>query len=470
MSRLTINNKPVKKKTNSLAKFDIAIVVMAVLYTFAEFYNKMFPIKISLALLLVVIIISAIGLLVNKKWAKIIAILLVAGLTIGQAYAQFSLDRMVGYRDSSQQTTQLVVLVDSPLQSIQEADGKIFGRSPSTTDEMLKSVTDKIAPTTMGQVIDSNDDITLATKLLHSEIEVMILNEATRGTISEVIEDFDSRTRVLGSVMVEVPKKDVAKPVNTSSETFTVLISGIDTEGPVSSVSRSDVNILMTVNPKTHEILTVSVPRDTYIPISCFGNGYDKLTHSGIQGVDCTLTSLENFLGIDINYYARVNFTSVINILNVVGPIDVYSHYTFTTNNGQYTFYEGINTMNADQALLFSRERYNLPNGDIGRGIHQQEVIKATLSKIISSVSLFNMETLISQINQSVDTNFGSDALSGLVNKQLSENPSWNFTSFAISGTGDSRPTYLYPNQNLYVMHPEEALVQEAVNMIQAMK
>lgn len=468
MSQSTLNKPNDKKK--SLLKYDILLIIAAILYSIAEYYNKMFPLKISAAALLVVVIITALGLLINKRWVKILCTLIVLALSVAQFYSQYSLNRLVEHKDTSVQRTDLIVLADSPMQRLADSDGKIFGKSSSVSEQSVKGIQDKIAPATMGELIEEKDDITLATKLLHGEIEVMILNEAVRPTIEEVIKDFSTRTRVLESVSVEVEKPKTAKPVNTESETFTILISGLDTEGPVNTVSRSDVNILMTVNPKTHEILTVSIPRDSFMPISCFGDAYDKLTHSGIQGIDCTQTTIENYFGIDINYYARVNFTSVINILNIVGPIDVYSHYTFTTNNGMYTFYEGINTMNADQALLFSRERYNLPNGDIGRGIHQQEVIKATFNKILNSANLFNLEALINQISYSVDTNFGSEELSKLVNKQLNENPSWTFKTFAVSGTGASTPTAMYPYQNLYVMNLDPALVQEAVDMINAMK
>ena len=237
----------------------------------------------------------------------------------------------------------------------------------------------------------------------------------------------------------------------------------------MTTISRSDVNILMTVNPTTHEILTTSIPRDSFIPISCFDDYYDKLTHSGIRGVDCTVNSLENYLGVTINYYARVNFTSVINILDVVGSIDVYSHYSFQAYDGTW-FNEGINTLNSQQALVFSRERKNVPGGDITRGIHQQEVIKATFSKIVTSISPWNIEGLISQFNTSVDTDFGSDGLSALLQLQLEKNPSWNFETLAITGEGGMSTTYLYPDQNLSIIYPNETDVQTARDKINSMK
>ncbi len=470
MNRSTTNRVPVTKNKPHLVPYDIVLVLSIVIYTIAEFYNSMFPFRFSLALFLGALIVTAIGLLVQKRWVKVVMTLIVLAMAITLLYSQFSLNRIVAQRSKSTQVMSLVVREDSTLQTLEDASGAHFGKSPSISQEMMDDLVNQLENVSLSNISDKDDDISLAHALLNQEIDVMILNEATRGTINEVINGFDTQTRVLGEVSVEVEKVDTAKHVNTQTETFTILISGIDTEGPVTSVSRSDVNILMTINPVTHEILTVSIPRDSYIPISCFGGGYDKLTHSGIRGVDCTLTSLENYMGIDINYYARVNFTSVINILNVVGPIDVYSHYTFTTNNGAYTFYEGVNTMNADQALMFSRERYNVPGGDITRGVHQQEVIKATMNKILSSINLFTIEPLINQINQSVDTNFDSNALSGLVQKQIDSNPSWNFNTFAITGDVGSSTTYLYPYQNLSIMYPNQAQVEEAVSLIEAMK
>lgn len=468
MSQSTINNRTKKpKKKINLKPYDIAIIVSAVLYAIAEYYNISIPLKWSVGAFLGVIIIAAIGLLIDKRFAKIISIILILALAFAQFYMQFSLNRIVSGGDTSIESTSLVVLIDSDMQSVDDANGRIFGFSNSVSQVSLNNVKEHVS---MGQAILLDDDIRVASDLINGEIEVMLLNEATRSTIEEVIEDFSEVTRVLEKIDITIEKEDTSKPVDTAKDGFTILISGIDTSGPVTTVSRSDVNILMTVNPTTHEILTVSIPRDSYVPVSCFDYNYDKLTHSGIRGPECTVSTLENYLGITINYYARVNFTSVLNILDVVGPIDVYSHYTFTTNNGAYTFYEGINTMNSDQALMFSRERYNVPGGDITRGVHQQEVIKATFSKIVSGITPFNIEPLIGQFNQSVDTNFSSSGLSQLLQLQLDQNPSWNFETYAINGEGGMTPTYLYPYQNLYVLYPYSNEVQEATNLINSMK
>ena len=463
MSQSTINNK---KKTGNLIRYDTVIVISAILYAIAEYYNISIPVKWSIGAFLGVIIIAAIGLLVKSRAVKVIVSLIILAMAFTQFYMQYSLNRLVMGRSKSVETTSLVVVKESPFETMSDANGARFGYSNSVTQESIENVKSKVQ---MGNETLESDDVRGASNLLNGAIDVLVLNEASRGTITEVIPDFNERTRVLESLDVKVQKVDTTKHVNTSKEGFTVLISGIDTDGPVTSVARSDVNILMTVNPVTHEILTTSIPRDSYIPLTCLDNNYDKLTHSGVRGVDCTVSSLENYLGITINYYARVNFTSVINILDVVGPIDVYSHYSFEAYDGSW-FNEGINTLDSYQALVFSRERKNVPGGDITRGIHQQEVIKATFSKVVSSISPWNMEALISQFNQSVDTDFGSNALSALLQLQLDRNPSWNFETFAITGEHGMTPTYMYPNQNLSVIYPNETDVQTARDKINSMK
>ena len=465
MSRSTLNNKKLKKPVNLLT-YDIILIVSAVLYALAEFYNISIPTTWSIGAFLGVVLITAVGLLLRNRWGKVIAIVLVLLLAFAQAYMQFSLNRLVTDRGKSIETTSLVVMQDSPFQTLDDTIGASFGYSTSVTDESLANIRTKVS---MGSETELGDDIRAASDLINYQVEVLLLNEATRSTIVEVIPDFNERTRVLELIDHEVVKVSTTKEVNTSTEGFTVLISGIDTDGPVTTISRSDVNILMTVNPTTHEILTMSIPRDSFLPISCFDDYYDKLTHSGIRGVDCTVNSLENYLGVTINYYARVNFTSVINILDVVGSIDVYSHYSFQAYDGTW-FNEGINTLNSQQALVFSRERKNVPGGDITRGIHQQEVIKATFSKIVTSISPWNIEGLISQFNTSVDTDFGSDGLSALLQLQLEKNPSWNFETLAITGEGGMSTTYLYPDQNLSIIYPNETDVQTARDKINSMK
>lgn len=466
MARSTTNKSLDPKK---VIKYDVLLVLFGIGFSIAEFYNQLLPIKFSLGLMLGVIILIAIGLLVSKRWIKVLIMLLIGVLIFGLVYSQFSLQRVLGNRGYKTETTSIIVVKESTIENIEQLEGKTIGYSPIITQEMLAETQSKLADITYTEKGDYSSDAEVAEELLNGGIDAMYLNEGMRATMNEMIEDFDEKTRIVSEFSVEVKQEETAKEVNTSSESFTVLISGIDTTGPVSSVSRSDVNILMTVNPNTHEILTVSIPRDSFIPISCFGGAKDKLTHSGIKGSECTVKSLENYLGININYYARVNFTSVINLLNIVGPIDVYSHYTFIGYEGS-SFVQGMNTLNAAQALEFSRTRSTVPGGDFTRGIHQQEVIKGTFNKLLRSINPVNIEPIIAQVNRSVDTNMSTSAVAGLMQKQINENPAWNFETYAIDGTTGWSTTALYPYQQLSIVHPNTAKVQEASNLINSMK
>ena len=186
--------------------------------------------------------------------------------------------------------------------------------------------------------------------------------------------DFYSLVRSIYTFKIKINVKDVSKDVDVLNDTFNIYLSGIDTYGEISSVSRSDVNIILTINPKTHQILLTSIPRDTYVQLSGTTGYKDKLTHAGIHGVEKSISTIEEFLGIEINYYFKVNFTSVIDIVNTLGVVNVYSEYTFTSKDG-YNYTKGYNYMNGAQALSFVRERYAFSEGDIQRGKNQQAMI-----------------------------------------------------------------------------------------------
>ena len=240
------------------------------------------------------------------------------------------------------------------------------------------------------------------------------------------------------------------KEVPVSPDAFLVLVSGIDTSGPVSTRSRSDVNILIAVNPSTNRIVTASIARDTYVPLDGEGGPLDKLTHTGIYGVETTMRTLEHYLNVDINYYLRVNFTSFLNIIDVVGDIEVESHYDFTSSGGIH-FYEGMNTMDAKTALVFVRNRYDVPGGDITRGLHQQEVIKAIIKKMTRPENLTHIGRMVDAVAESVDTDVSNDLVNRLINKQIADGKGWQIESMVLDGVGDEQPTYSYGSTPLWV-------------------
>ncbi|MGL5540076.1 MAG: LCP family protein [Erysipelotrichaceae bacterium] len=242
-------------------------------------------------------------------------------------------------------------------------------------------------------------------------------------------------------------------------------MTGVDTFGPIDTKGRSDVNIVLTINPVTKQVLLTSVPRDYYVPLSC-GAGYlDKLTHAGLYGVDCSIDTLETLLDVDIDFYVRVNFTSVVDIVDKIGGIDAESKYNFYTIDGQY-FSQGINHMNGTQTLAFVRERKNLPNGDLDRGVHQMETIKALANKAPSMLA--NYQSVLDIISKSFQTNMSQDQIAELVRMQLKDMASWNIVSQFPVGYGSMEPTYSGGAQPLSVIIPDEASLQLVRDKIQS--
>ena len=252
---------------------------------------------------------------------------------------------------------------------------------------------------------------------------------------------------------------------------FTVYISGIDTYGEVSETSRSDVNIIAVVNPTTHQILLITTPRDSYVPL--YGpdveqGAMDKLTHAGVYGIDTSMETLGELYETNINYYVRLNFTSLIDIVDILGGVDVQSEVAFTT--GEESGYivdvkEGLNHFNGKQALAFSRERHNLEDGDNQRGKNQQAVITGLLKKVISPTMLLKAPSIMNQISKDVEMNITREQLNALIKEQLKTNATWMIQSVALTGEGGQEYCYSAPSQLLYVMYPDNEELQRIIDL-----
>ena len=205
-------------------------------------------------------------------------------------------------------------------------------------------------------------------------------------------------------------------------------MSGIDTYGPISSVSRSDVNIILTINKETGKVLLTTTPRDSYVKIADGGNNeFDKLTHAGLYGVDSSIHTLENLYDIKLDYYAKLNFTSFLELIDTVGGVDVYNDQAFSA--GKYNFNSGLVHLDADKALTFVRERYSLSDGDNDRGKNQEKVIAAIIKKLTTKEGLTNYKTIINKISKSVQTNMPIETANKLANEQLNSGKEFSVAS-----------------------------------------
>ena len=385
-------------------------VILAGIVLFQMFRYNLLAFRwlnIIITVLAVLLAIGA-GIFIKKKIAKVFTLLLlIFGITLG-SIGVFGIQQFVSVTSKlnetaavSNYTMSIAVLKNSEIESVSQLD---FVAAP----------------------IDNDQE-----------------------NVQKLIDDVQKQQQQMGV------KKKVKGPKATKGNGMTIYISGIDTYGPINSVSRSDVNILMTVNTDTKDVLLTTTPRDSYVPIADGGNNqYDKLTHAGMYGVDASIHTLENLYDIDINYYARLNFTSFLKLIDLLGGIDVYNDQEFNahTNNGKH-YPVGMLHLNSKDALGFVRERYALADGDRDRGRNQQKVITAIIQKLTSAEVLANYSAVIQGLQESVQTNMPVEVMTDLVNRQLETGGKYGVQSQDLKGTGRmDLPSYAMPGSQLYMM------------------
>lgn len=310
--------------------------------------------------------------------------------------------------------------------------------------------------------------LTAYQSMMNGETQAMVFNGVFTNILESEDPDFSNKVRKLYTF--KVTKQVETTVEQASGDSFNIYISGIDTYGPISSVSRSDVNIIMTVNRATHKILLTTTPRDSYVAIADGGqNQYDKLTHAGIYGVDASIHTLENLYGIDISNYVRLNFTSFLQLIDLVGGIDVYNNQEFTSLHGNYHFPVGNVHMNADQALGFVRERYSLSGGDNDRGKNQEKVIAALIKKLSLPENLKNYQAILSGLEGSIQTDLSLETIMSLVNSQLESGTQFTVESQALTGSGRmDLPSYAMPSSQLYMMEIDQNSLTNVKSAIQS--
>ncbi|MBO3757184.1 LCP family protein [Streptococcus suis] len=304
--------------------------------------------------------------------------------------------------------------------------------------------------------------------MLNGESQAMIFNGVFTNILENEDPDFSSKVRKIYSFKVTRTVDTATKQV--SGDSFNIYISGIDTYGPISSVSRSDVNIIMTINRATHKILLTTTPRDSYVAIADGGqNQYDKLTHAGIYGIDASVHTLENLYGIDISNYIRLNFTSFLQLIDLVGGIDVENTQEFTSLHGNYHFPVGRIHMDAEQTLGFVRERYSLEGGDNDRGQNQEKVIAALIKKLSSPENLHNYRDILNGLEGSIQTDLSIKTIIELVNTQLESGTQFTVESQALVGSGRTDlPSYAMPDSQLYMLEINRESLEQTKAAIQS--
>ena len=371
---------------------------------------------------------------------------------------------------------------ESPIQDLSGLNGKTVGilgiLDRDNTDKALQEMRNQAGTLDTTEYIGLSE---LADGLMEEEVDAILLNNAFLDLLTETegYEDILDKIHEIHTQQTETVIEKVEDETKDKwnildlfggeeederqDRVFTMYISGIDNRGGLIAKSRSDVNILATVNVDTRQVLLVSTPRDYYVPLPISNGQCDKLTHAGIYGVDVSIGTLEMLYGIDIDYYFRVNFSGFEKIIDALGGVTVNSDYDFSA--GGYYFQKGENHVNGSQALAFARERKSFKEGDRQRGRNQMAVIKAVINKAMSPAILSGYADIMESVAGSFETSMPYDLIAELVRDMLEKGGSWNIVSYSVNGSGDSRRPYSM-STNAYVMIPDQETVDTAIEKI----
>lgn len=482
-----------KKRRLSSQFFWVILVVAAVIFFISFFRQPMFPRKWAwflLAVLAGLLVLTGIFTAVlssKNRFQKAVNIILSVCLFVGSIALPYYVNRITNLINSA---TSDYVYIDLYVmsQSYRDAHPDAFQKSTFKVPEAgsdnkakgpvrMKDYADAVYGTSVssdqanqeyavselkklcGKQINTVDRSSLTDSvadLYNGQTDILIVADANKAIIegTEEYQNFDSDTVLLYQIRRKVKRAKINGNTDLTSKPFTIFFGGNDQEGDLSLEGRTDVDMMVTVNPNTHQIAIINMPRDSYIPNPAYDGERDKLTHLGLKGIDNTLNGLSDYMDEDIKNYVVINFTTFVEIIKAMGDnLTIDNPYEFTAINGT-TFTKGTLNLNSDFALLYCRERENLPNGDFDRAAHQQIIMQAIIGKLTSPEVITHFSDLLTNLQGKFLTNVSSDAIYSLCQKQLDENISWNIVTYHVTGTSGMEICASAPGQQLSVVYP----------------
>ena len=459
--------------------FWIIQLIVSLVLTYSVY--KLLPLKylaiviLILAILLGLIIFMQLSNKTNKVvkiGSKVLAIILsVLMIFVNVKVINKAQETINKISNGNIQTTTVSVLVkkDSTFEKIEDLDGKQFGIMKNidreNTDFMLNRLNEQFTNQVSKTEYASGEE--MLQDLLDDKTDAIIMNEGFRDSFNLFDKKFESDTKVIYTLDKHKTIENL-KSASVTKESFIVYISGIDTTGPITTTSRSDVNMLMAVNPVKKKIGLVFIPRDYYVPLQCHDGvcetgAMDKLTHAGLYGVEVSQATIENILGVDINYNIRINFDTLTTMVDALGGIDINSDQDVDLLHGAgCNIKQGENHVNGACALGFARERYAYNAGDRHRGENQQEVIRAMINKMTTTNIIKNYESILNAVQGMFQTNMKTDEITALIQMQINDMSKWDVQSTLVDGTGDMVSTYSYGSTPLYVMRSDSDSIESA--------
>ncbi|MCB6587683.1 LCP family protein [bacterium 210702-DFI.5.13] len=473
------------------AVITIIVIMLSVVFMGLLAMTKMIPTIYMLIIGIVLAVIAAIiWLLVwHTRYTgrfiggTVLAVIMIAILAFGGFYINKTRSAISNISGETTEVTQMAVYVksDDAADSVEATAGYTYGILSSldreNTDGAVAHLNSQFG--TEVQTKEYAGLTELADGILNGEVNAMLLNSGYLSVYEDMdgYTDFSTKIKEVGTVDVEstiqsAEESTPVEPITTANggKVYTIYLSGIDTRGEMTAKSRSDVNIIATVNTDTHEILLVSTPRDYFVPLSISGGAPDKLTHAGIYGIDVCMDTLGMLYDIDINYYFRINFGGFVKVIDALGGITVNSDYDFDSKNILgYHFNKGENYVNGEQALIFARERYAFQEGDRQRGKNQMEVIRGVVKKALSPEILTSYSSILSSLDGCFGTNITYEEIAQILQQQLTNGGDWTIVSYSVNGTGATEKPYSM-SQKAYVMVPDYNTVDKAKSLMEKVR
>ena len=461
--------KKKNKKVLNIVSIIIGIIslILMLVFSYAIYKLNMIPGKFLIPVYILIFVIYT-GLLLTVFLPKVkskikvfsMIILVLFGVIFGFAdkYIFTTLNFMdILDRDVLQKERyDVYVLENSSYKKLEDLKGKKVGLYQSLNSEKAGS---ELKNKVNFEIIEYTDVEKMFESLNNDEINAIIISSSVKNLLDTELNDINVKIKSIYNFKISIEKNDIVKVVNVTNTPFNVYIAGGDGYGSIDYTFNTDVNMVATINPTTRKILLTSIPRDYYVNLVGQGpNAYDKLTHAGYYGIEESVKTVENLLDTDINYYVKINFSTIEGIVDAIGGVDVYSDYDFYEQAyGLYHFTIGNNHLDGKQALAFARERKSFATGDVQRVKNQQKVVEAIVNKVTSSTALISSyDRILDSVSENLDTNMPSKDISRLVKMQLNDMRGWTIESQNAVGTGQMGPTYTFPTLNLYTMLPDK--------------
>lgn len=486
-----------KKQSNIGRVFGVIFSIVMIAATMYLLFNiiklNVLPTKLLFLITIVFVLLDLIFILLlcfatKGVVSKIICIIFTLAISLGSCLGGYYMSKTGGLLSSmtnvakhSKNTVSIVVKESSDMKKKTDLVGHSVGTLANINTTGSKKILKEL--TNSGISMEQKEFGSLTEMLgsfYNGEVDSIVISESSRSQITDIdaYKDFDNNTRVVYQTSYKVENTDKANAVsNITTTPFNVLISGSDTRGGFDENGRSDVIMVATVNPKTGTILLTSVPRDFYVTTACDAadgcqqGALDKITHTGIHGTNTTKRTVEQLLGIEINYTFKVGFDTVTDIVDAVGGIDVNVEPGYECSNFLHapglSVHAGVNHLNGEQALGYARERYAYSEGDRQRTKNQQQVLMGIVDKITSPAIVTNYASIMDSMSDTFSTTMSSQEISDLIKYQLNSNPKWKMEQYMVNGTGDTLMCAELGDA-AYVMVPDQSTVTTAKNKINA--